>query len=461
MNAKELVIAIKSLFDPKGTAEAQKQLDATGKKAAEASNKQGGAFQALQARVGKVTSAVGALRNLLTGFGLAGAIVAVVGQFKAIADNVKKATEEANRLQDEIGSLDAQGAIPRAQREFKALAESISQASAQAKAAVDDEDRTRKAFRDYEDAYSKLAEAKEKASLSPTDALYAERSAEIAARYAAERASVSGQRAQEDAGAQRRRIEMEIESERAAQDLARRGAAGEQGRANRLRQHAEIVRKEGTEAERRAPWWKLGWFGRKEHDYEAEKAAAEKAAALRSDAAKAEEQVASFGKAVAEAESRIRDAVSRRSALNVSSMATRIEGEAQTLTSASAVSETERATAAARIRDRLAGMTSRAGSAADAYKTRADVFRAEADAFDPQRRNYGSRDDFMRAKNEDRRLEDAAKGAARQSAAVSSLLKQLESTPPEKIAALLGGIESQLRAFESAIKNAEQRSRRQ
>lgn len=105
-------------------------------------------------------------------------------------------------------------------------------------------------------------------------------------------------------------------------------------------------------------------------------------------------------------------------------------------------------------------LRSRAQRAASSWDVTAAEYRARSDAYDPQRRDYKSQGEWNKAKIEDRRMEAAAKGAEKQSAAAEKLLAQLEKTPPEKLASALNSIAQQLAALERGLSNVEARSAR-
>lgn len=111
--------------------------------------------------------------------------------------------------------------------------------------------------------------------------------------------------------------------------------------------------------------------------------------------------------------------------------------------------------------ENLSDLRSRSSSVASQLAPRASQFRAAADAYDPQRDDYPDHGTWNKAKIRDRGMDSQAKGAEKLSNSAQKLNEQLASMKPEQLAKVFDSIAAQLSKLETAIKNAEQRSKRQ
>lgn len=125
------------------------------------------------------------------------------------------------------------------------------------------------------------------------------------------------------------------------------------------------------------------------------------------------------------------------------------------------ISDAQLAADRARWGQNLSDLRSRASSAAASLAPRASQFRAASDAYDPIRSDYGDQGDWNKARTKDRGMESQAKGAEKLSASAQKLNDQLSKLNPEQLAGVFDSIAAQLSKLETAIKNAEQRSKRQ
>jgi len=110
---------------------------------------------------------------------------------------------------------------------------------------------------------------------------------------------------------------------------------------------------------------------------------------------------------------------------------------------------------------RLVDLRRRASSASSSLSARSASLSAAAEAFDPQRADYPHQGAWNQAKIRDRRMDDQAERAARLSASAAKLDDQLSKMKPEQLAGVFDSITAQLARLETAVKNAEQRSKRQ
>lgn len=464
MTAKELIISIKTLFDGKGSSEAQRQLDATGKKAADAGKTAKSGLSSAETGANNFGKAVSGtaqrlelMGKVMRGLGVVGIVGAAISIFETLRDRINQSKDEAEQLAVKTRQANDVKIVEAAINAYGRLKDELAGINQQHERTAELNALAKGGDRSVEDAQSAAAEKEALAAIDPNDPARSQKEAAVRARFERERAVAAAARKKEDIESQRQQLGQQADiSEMAAyerasmlQDLRKQQAAAASS-------SEELAYR--SKAARRYKWDVTGG-GDVDTPLSNDYAAAAKSAS--DNAAKLAETADTLAKEIRS----LRDdaAFAREKAFLLAN-----EQKAADITMASSdrsgkrtIAEADSSVAAAQYRDRIADATTRAKSLSSAYDTRSDVFRAQADASDPQRSNFGSRDSFMRAKAEDIRLEKAAVGAEKQSAAVNKLLAQLERTPPEKIAALLGGIESQLRAFESSIRNAEQRSRRQ
>ncbi len=306
-------------------------------------------FAKLKGQVAAVTSAVGALRNLITGFGIAQAIIAVVGQFKAIKDSIDEAREANVKLNEQIGELQKNPAIKAAADMFVELAKEIDNAAARADAARASAEAAMKALRSEEDARSRLSEATELAALDPSDPLYAEKRGEITAKFQSGRAKADVRRRQED-------LERELAGLQAQREDLARKATLDNVKAGASRSAAESMLRDAAKAEKDGeklvqPSWVQSAFGWKipEPDPEKRLAAAKKAAELRAKADAENVKAKAFENASAEKGAKSYDLLdliekksAGRTALKIEGDAVKIEGS-DARRSAAAATENKRA----------------------------------------------------------------------------------------------------------------------
>lgn len=467
MTAKELLISIKTLFDGKGSAEAQRQLDATGKKAAEAGKKSADGFLKAGKGAQLFEKTMGNLNKVMTGFGILG-IIGVLMQLwnmlkkvsEWIGDKMTAAVRAAGAAAEEMADKLSSSKLEEAGRLISNITDGFNRVEKAISAAHAAQSQLSDAWRDLnkagQEATDMELERREKAELARLDQGDETGRTRVTNKYAAIRAENSLARRQADYMQAEQAAAADISAASSRRMNAQSGL--EKMELTKTIMEDQLSYSQDTLSRLTPlPGEKLS-----DQDEKARQRAAEEVANFTDKIAALNRTIDDTTAILEAAKTAERSGELRLMAARVRSTQGYSAAEALTAQDTSDLArETERVTAEAKYRDRISSATERAKTLASSYDTRADVFRAQADASDPQRRNFGSRDSFMRATAEDRRLEKAAVGAEKQSEAVNKLLAQLERTPPEKIAALLGGIESQLRAFESSIRNAEQRSRRQ
>ena len=201
----DTIITIKTVADTSGadkTAKAHDKVAAAAKRsAAETARSAQTAGQAIE----RASSAVGKFRAVLTGLGVAGVFMGLIGSIKTVIESFGKAQAEAEKY------AKAQKEAAR-DKEVNALAEAyakLAKAIGDAASANDHQlamlEKSLAAQRELEDAQERAAEQRELADIDPNDPAAAEKRASIQAKYAG-RASVRA-------------------ANRGAQDIHRRAAA--------------------------------------------------------------------------------------------------------------------------------------------------------------------------------------------------------------------------------------------
>lgn len=175
-------------------------------------------------------------------------------------------------------------------------------------------------------------------------------------------------------------------------------------------------------------------------------------------------QLVQLNKTVNDLNDSLGEAKTKERAAGISLQAAQVRGsrgvEAATALAAQNASDLDRDTAKARWGQTLGDLRSRASKVSTAWSATANEYRARSDAYDPQSRDYHDQGEWNKARQYDKRLDSAAKGAEKQAAAAEKLLQQLEKTPPDKLAAVLNTIARQLQALERGLTDVEARAKR-
>ena len=84
--------------DLAGGVQTERQFDKLKQKAREFGKETGSSSNSASAALGRVTSAVGKLRSVLTGLGVAGALAGLIASIKSIAESLREADKEAEKF---------------------------------------------------------------------------------------------------------------------------------------------------------------------------------------------------------------------------------------------------------------------------------------------------------------------------------------------------------------------------
>lgn len=239
----EVKVNIRMDADASGAEKAEKGLDRVRRAARRASSESKGGLEQMQAGVGRVTGAFGALRGVVTGFGIGGVAMAVTGGLSRIVESFGAAKKSAEEFAAAQAKLAEERGIASLAEDYAKLSDAIN-ASAEAQGhsleMIDLEVANRRKL-----AKAKLDAAKEdELSRLDTEAPdYAEKVAAIEARYATARAAQSADNSVEDAVLARQKLnsQADLADQRAvAQGSATKAIEARIAAAQRAKMAAEI-----------------------------------------------------------------------------------------------------------------------------------------------------------------------------------------------------------------------------
>jgi hypothetical protein len=254
MNAKDLVIAIKTRFAGKGTADAQKQLDATARKAQEVEKKTVAASGAFGKLSNATTSFKGALEKVnsaMAGFGA----LALLNQVASLVKAIVEARRKQEELVKSIAFDNAAAGLAGLTAAYTALKDGIAAANSETQDLRASTELLLEAERRLQDAKLSSREEEELATLDPGDSLYAEKEAEIRARYGRTRAGLSSGRNEEDVARQREALQQDIQRLKAQAAQRDQVIAEFQSDARLYSGRAAKARDASVAAQNRANWF--------------------------------------------------------------------------------------------------------------------------------------------------------------------------------------------------------------
>jgi Mg2+ and Co2+ transporter CorA len=473
MTAQELQLKIDTEYDGKGADAAAKDIEKIGKaskKAGEEQDKAGKHAQQFGQSTGRAAEMVGSLTGAMgqsgpaaarmgaglrvikalaegSAGGLAGLATVLVGMgVSAWASYQRKVEEAQKKLQEFMAGL-TDAKIDAGAKRIDSIAEGFSRVEKAISATRAAQSELAAAWDDLNRAGQEVTamelERREKAALArvaPGDQAGA---AAVRARYAGLRESAAlGQRAGDA-----------IRAEQAARDdlaaISGRRANIEQTLGSSVAARDLIAAQLARSTARADPMNK---------DEEERKRATQEVAAFTAQLAKLDKQVADLTDALAAARTS-----EKAAGIRVQAAGLRATSGIDAASALAAQNTSDAETAAVRERwgQRLGDLRRRASSASSSLSARSASLSAAAEAFDPQRADYPHQGAWNQAKIRDRRMDDQAKGAARLSASAAKLDDQLSKMKPEQLAGVFDSITAQLARLETAVKNAEQRSKRQ
>lgn len=170
--------------DLAGGVQTEKQYDKLKQKAREFGKETGSSSNSASAALGRVTSAVGKMRSVLTGLGVAGALAGLIASIKSIAESLREADKEAEKFAKakkaaaqakEVSDLaDAYAKLTKAIQDSSAANEHENAMIAKKVAAE----------RELEDARAEAAKQRELDAIDPNDPTANEQRAAVEAKYA-------------------------------------------------------------------------------------------------------------------------------------------------------------------------------------------------------------------------------------------------------------------------------------
>lgn len=239
----EVNVKVKITAENGGVVQAENGLKRVRNAAKKTASESKSGFEQMRASVGKVQGAFGALRNVLTGFGIGGFVVALTGGISKIIDSFGSAKKSADEFRAIQVKLAEEKGIASLANDYNKLTDAINAAAAAENHQLEMIDievanrrklATAKMEADKEDEISKLdANAKD----------YAEQLDKIEKKYAALKAAADASNAREDLILSRQKMEAQAgqtEKQADAQDEASKAIEAKIKAARRAQSKADI-----------------------------------------------------------------------------------------------------------------------------------------------------------------------------------------------------------------------------
>ena len=239
----EVNVKVKITAENGGVVQAENGLKRVRNAAKKTASESKSGFEQMRASVGKVQGAFGALRNVLTGFGIGGFVVALTGGISKIIDSFGSAKKSADEFRAIQVKLAEEKGIASLANDYNKLTDAINAAAAAENhqlEMIDIEVANRRKL-----AAAKMEAAKED-EISKLDANakdYAEQLDKIEKKYAALKAAADASNAREDLILSRQKMEAQAgqtEKQAAAQDEASKAIEAKIKAARRAQSRADI-----------------------------------------------------------------------------------------------------------------------------------------------------------------------------------------------------------------------------
>lgn len=202
-----------------------------------------GGFERMQAGVGRVSGAFGALRNVLAGFGIGGVVMAVTGGLARIAGSFGAAKKSAEEFRAVQARLAEDKAIAGLANDYARLTDAVAAASAAESHQLEMIDIEVANRRKLAEAKLEAAKEDEIAGLDTSAGDYGERLAAIEKKYAAIRAAQTASDAKEDIVLGRQKVNAQADqadAQAGAQDAATKAVQAKISAARRAKSAAEV-----------------------------------------------------------------------------------------------------------------------------------------------------------------------------------------------------------------------------
>lgn len=203
----DVVVNLKINADKRGADEAAAAAGRFGSAAKKSAADAKGSLDGLQTTVGKVQGAFGALRNILTGFGIGALVTGMTAGLSRIISSFKAAEKSAAAFRDVEVRLAQENQIAKLANDTDRLAESTARAAQAENTRLEQIDREVAARRRLDAAKREAAKNAELDALDPEAGDYAERAAAIEKKYARQNAAAASADAVEDLVLERQKIE--------------------------------------------------------------------------------------------------------------------------------------------------------------------------------------------------------------------------------------------------------------
>ena len=234
-NPTDTIITIKTVADTSGadkTAKAHDKVAAAAKRsAAETARSAQTAGQAIE----RASSAVGKFRAVLTGLGVAGVFMGLIGSIKTVIESFGKAQAEAEKYakaQKEAARDKEVNALAEA---YAKLAKAIGDAASANEHQLSMISKAAAAQRELEDAQARAAEQQELADIDPNDPAAAEKREAVRSKYAGQAAARSAARREQDIVFRNQELTVQAEQLERGAAQTRAAAGADDGKIAELR----------------------------------------------------------------------------------------------------------------------------------------------------------------------------------------------------------------------------------
>lgn len=231
----DTIITIKTVADTSGadkTAQAHDKVAAAAKRsAAETARSAQTAGQAIE----RASSAVGKFRAVLTGLGVAGVFMGLIGSIKTVIESFGKAQAEAEKYakaQKEAARDKEVNALAEA---YAKLAKAIDDAASANEHQLSMISKAAAAQRELEDAQARAAEQQELADIDPNDPAAAEKREAVRSKYAGQAAARSAARREQDIVFRNQELTVQAEQLERGAAQTRAAAGADDGKIAELR----------------------------------------------------------------------------------------------------------------------------------------------------------------------------------------------------------------------------------
>lgn len=234
-NSTDTIITIKTVADTSGadkTAQAHDKVAAAAKRsAAETARSAQTAGQAIE----RASSAVGKFRAVLTGLGVSGVFMGLIGSIKTVIESFGKAQAEAEKYakaQKEAARDKEVNALAEA---YAKLAKAIGDAASANENQLSMISKAAAAQRELEDAQARAAEQQELADIDPNDPAAAEKREAVRSKYAGQAAARSVARREQDIVFRNQELTVQAEQLERGAAQTRAAAGADDGKIAELR----------------------------------------------------------------------------------------------------------------------------------------------------------------------------------------------------------------------------------